>query len=337
MPLASLCLLFLASRDAIPVRLARTFTPNEKLAYALTSHITAEQRQQGLQTFIPEDFDINYGFETIVTALKADGIAVLTYRRPSITEIEGETAKHPPKAKTTLSKDVYELTVSPVNELLELKDVSPKKAAPKKKGNARMALASAPPIQGIPFANFIGEMHRLALFAGSVDSGLDFAPKLPLEPVKIGDTWKRTVGYQPQKLSGKDGKSATQRLDYTYTYLGNGKTQSGKPVLRIQAKLNLDTDLGDFLRTQYEEVSKDNPQLKQALANIKMPLKLAATIDFDLDPKTKMTLGAYAKSEGGFTFSVRAEGDAVLEENFKGRTTLELVGRKIVLPVKRKL
>ena len=330
MPLASLCLLLFAPAPAAPIRLARRFAANEKLAYAVSSHITAEQRQQGLQTYIPEDFDINYGFEATVKALKADGIAVLTYRRPSTTEIEGETANSAPKVKTTKSSEVYELTVSPVNEILEMKDVSPKKATPKKKSPAFWAVSPPPAVQSIPFANFVAEMHRLALFAGSVDSGLDFAPKLPLEPVNIGDTWKRTVGYQPQKLSGKEGKSATQRLDYTYTYLGPGKSEGGKSVLRVQATLQLNTDLGDFLRSQYEEYTKNDPRLKEALANVKMPLKLDAKIDFDLDPQTKTTLRAYATSEGGFTFSVRAEGDAVVEERFKGRTSLELVGRRSV-------
>ena len=334
MPLASLCLLLLVPTDAAPVRLAHRFTANEKLAYSVTSHITAEQRQQGLQTFIPEDFDINYGFDMTVKTMKADGIAVLTYRRPTMTEIEGETANSAPKVKTTKTNLVYEMVVSPINELLETKDLSPKKPEPKRKGSAQWNTAASPPRQGLPFANFVGEMHRLALFAGSLDSGLDFAPKLPLEPVKVGDTWKRTVGYQPQKLSGKEGKSATQRLDYTYTYLGLGKSEGGKPIVKIQAKLSLNTDLGDFLRTQYEDFSKDNASLKEALANVKMPLKLDATIDFELDPQTKTTLAAYARSEGGFTFSVKAEDDPVVEENFKGRTTLRLVGRKIVAPAK---
>lgn len=319
MPLAPLFFAFLASPQA-PVTLSRKFVPNEKLAYAVTSHITAEQREKGLETWIPMDFDINYGFTFTVRALKADGIAVVRYQRPSMTEIEGETGNSAPKAKTEKSNKIYDLTVSPVNELIDIKDVTPKKVAPKKKVPARW-LGSAAPIQGIPFAQYIGEMHRLALFAGGVDSGLDFSPKLPLEAVKVGDTWKRTVGYQPQKLKSKEGKSAVQRLDYTYTYLGP-MSINGKQILRVQAKLDFDTDLIDFLKSLLEG--------EQFVTNLKsMPLKMKATIDFDLDPKTRHTLSAAAVSEGGFGLYLTTDSDAYVEERFKGRTNMEMVGRKL--------
>ncbi len=62
-----------------------------------------------------------------------------------------------------------------------------------------------------------------------------------------------------------------------------------------------------------------------------MPLKMKATIDFNLDPKTRHTLSAAATSEGGFGLYVTGDDtQAVVEERFKGRTNLELTGRKIV-------
>ena len=322
MPLASLLVAILAPSVQAPTMLSRRFVANQKMAYTVTSHITAEQRQQGLQTFIPEDFDLNYGFTYQVIGMKNDGIAVLRYQRPSTTEIRGETTNSAPKAKTEKSDKVYQLTVSPVNELIDQKDVTPKKPTkPKKKVPARWTFPAGA-VQRLPFEEYIGEMHRLALFAGSIDSSLDFAPKLPLEAVKVGDTWKRTVGYQPQKLKGKDGKSAVQRLDYTYTYLGP-MVANGKPILRIQAKLDFDTDLIEFLKSMMEGQTFET--------NLKsMPLKMKATIDFDLDPKTRDTLSAAATSEGGFGLFLTSGGDAVVEERFKGRTFLELVGKKVI-------
>ena len=323
MPIASLCLALLAFRDPAPITLARKFVKNEKFAYSVTSHITAEMRQKGLQTFIPSDLDIDYAFNYTVQSLLPDGFAVLRFQQPTMTETEGETATSAPRPKTTKSDKVYLHTVSPVNEVVDTKDITPKKAAPKKKGGtatARWTMSGAPP-QAPIFGEYIGEMHRLALFIGS----LDFAPPLPLEPIRVGDTWKRTVSYQPQKLKGKN-KSAVQRLDYVFTYLGPMKV-AGKPVLRVQAKLDLNTDLADYLKTilegMQEGLSKET--------NLKtMPLHMRATIDFDLDPTTRHTLSAAATSEGGFELFVKEDDEAYYEERFKGRTNLDLVGRKIV-------
>ncbi len=64
------------AKDA-PVSLGRVFAKNEKLAYEVRSGLTAQQRMRGLQTWIPEDADLNYDFTTHVDDLKADGIAVM--------------------------------------------------------------------------------------------------------------------------------------------------------------------------------------------------------------------------------------------------------------------
>ncbi len=330
MPLAALCLALLAPPDPTTITLSRKFARGEKLAYSVTSHITAEERQKGLETFIPSDLDIDYGFDFVVQSVNADGLAVMRYQRPTIKETEGETSRSAPKPKVEKVNWINLLTVSPVNELIEAKDIAPKKPAAKKPVNGRRyGLAAGARRQAPIFAEYIGEMHRLALFIGGLDSGLDFAPKLPLEPVKVGDTWKRTVGYQPQKLQGKEkNKSAVQRLDYVYTYLGPMKVD-GKSILRIQARLDLNSDLADYLKTLMVDSGMNEGQ-----TNLRtMPLHMKAVIDFDLDPKTRHTLLAAARSEGGFELLVKEDEEAYYEERFKGRTNLELVGRRL-LPVK---
>ena len=319
MPLATLCLALFVPSAAADTTLARKFVVKEKLAYTVHSHLTAEERQQGLLTWIPSDVDIDYPFSYTVEALKADGFAQIKYLRPTWTVTEGETSDSVPKPKIDKLNQVLQILVSPVNELTEVKDITPKKKPVKKKPTLQFARRGAAPVQAPIFGEYVGEVHRLALFVGGIDSSLDFAPKLPLEAVKIGDTWKRTIGYQPQKLKGKDGKSAVQRLDYVYSYVGPMMVD-GKPILRVQAKLDFSTDLVEYLKSI---------AANQDFGIRTMPLNLKATIDFDLDPKTRHTLHATAVSEGGFKFLLKGQDDAYEEERFKGQTDLTLAGRKI--------
>lgn len=312
--------------QSAPVNLGRVFTANEKLAYAVRSHLSAERRGRGLQTWLPEDLDLNYDFTTHVQALKADGIAVMRYKRPQMEEIEGETFDSGPKTKIDKVNFDYQLTVSPYNEILEEKDLKPKKTDPKKKtkGVVFRPVFGQPQVDlGSFVGQFVSELYRLSLFAGAMDSALDFAPKTPFDAVKVGDTWKRTVGYQPQKLKGKGGKQAVQRLDYTYTFKGVADGDSGK-VLRVEAKLNFTTDLAEFI-SQLTDSTPEQTGLK------KFPLTMDATILFDLDPKTKHTLKAVATSQAGFQMFANDDPDtAAFEERMKGKTTMRLVGRSIV-------
>src|SRR5438045_3420159 len=64
-----------AKPQAPGVTLTRVSKANEKLAYSVRSHLQVEYRQIGLQTWIPENLDYNYAFTTLVTQLKADGMA----------------------------------------------------------------------------------------------------------------------------------------------------------------------------------------------------------------------------------------------------------------------
>jgi len=323
--------LFVPQAQTAPVSLGRVFAKNEKLAYEIRSSLHSEHRLRGLDTWIPEDLDLNYDFTTTVEDLKADGIAVLHYARPVMHEIEGETFNSPPKDNLIKSDINFRLTVSPVNEILEMKDLNEKAGKPPKKDDSSLAMIPVAKRQnslaGV-LSQFVSEMYRLSLFAGSFDSALDFAPKTPFEDVKIGDSWKRTVGYQPQKLQGKGNKQAVQRLDYTFTYKGIVDSD-GKKVHRIEGTLDLKTDLGDFVN-QLVGMKPEDTGLK------KVPLNMKSTIEFDLDLKTKTTLKAEAITTSGFSlFVTQFPDDAVQEDKIKAHTTMRLVGQKILPPAKK--
>lgn len=315
----------LIGAQAQPIKLNRVFSKGEKLQYNIHSTINTESRGLGLQTWIPEDLDIVYKFSLEVMALKTDGIADVKYLRPTITEIAGETVDSAPKPKVEkLNQDLL-LTVSPANEILKVKDNTkkePEKPAAKKPplriAKPSLGNAKGQDALGMLLGQFVGEIYRLSLFLGPLDSSLDLAPRLPFDDVKKGDTWKRTVGYSPQKLKGKGDKLAVQRLDYTYTY--EGLVGSGnKMVHRITADLEVKTDLAEFVHQTYA-VKSDETGLKE------IPLNFKGRIEFDLDQKTMRTLRAVGTSQGGFkVVATQFPNDPVQEENFKGRTIMKLL------------
>lgn len=291
------------------VQVARVFPPGERLEYVVESRVQAERKWIGLKTFIPEDYGFEYRFTTAVQKVLEDGDAMVRYERPRLTEIIGETFERPEKRKTTQLDWKYDLRVSRINEVLESKDLTPKKAA---KALGRGPIGAQPPAM---VQQFVGEIYRLALFVGGLDSALDLSPKLPLDPVKPGDTWKRTASYAPQVIKGKD-RQAVQRVDTVYTYRGQADS-NGKRVQRITAALAIDTDIAPFVN---QATGEETPELKS------LKLTLKATVDFDLDPKTFRTLAALARSEGSITIHLRSAPDEpVLEERLKGQTTMTLV------------
>lgn len=315
-------LALVAPQDAKPVSLYRVFPKAEKCQYAVQSNLQVETRPYGLLTFMPSELDLNYKFSTEVKELKADGIALVHYTRPTMTQIDGETAERPPKTTVDKVNLDYNLTLSPINKILEAKDLTPPKKPTKKGGGGMTHFAMGRfgrlqnPLQAI-MGQFISDLYRLALNVGSFDSALDFSPKLPLDDVKPGDTWKETVSYQPQKLKGKDGKQAVQRLDYTFTYKGIVQV-NGKPYHRVTATLDLNTDLGDFLN-QLMGATPDESHLKS------IPLQLKQTIEYNLDPTTKRTVYAESKSEGGFSINITDISSPVEEEKLKGSTSMRLL------------
>jgi hypothetical protein len=304
-----------------PVSLGRVYTPGEKLSYSVRSNLHSETRQLGLQTWIPSDLDINYDYTMLVESIKADGIAVVRYQRPTITQVEGETFNSPPKKNVEKVGYDFRLTLSPFNEVIEMKDLKPTKESKKTVGSLNVRTpAGQASVQGI-VGQFVSEVYRLSLFVGNFESALDFAPRTTFDKVAVGDTWQRTVGYQPQKLKGKDGQQAVQRLDFTYTY--KGLVKSGKTkVHRVEGKMKFNTDLSEFVNQTYG-VTSEQTGLKE------LPLALDTTIEFDLDAKTCHTLAARATSEGGFKVLVNQFDEPVQEQKLRGRTSLKLVKRSV--------
>lgn len=306
----------LAQAGAKPVTLQRASTAGEKLAYSVKSHMQIEARAAGLETWMPQDVDINYNFTEAVSQVKPGGMMVISYKRPTMTIDEGETFSTPEKKETEKTDIDMLLTISPINEIVAQKDLSPKK--PAKDDQIQWINQGERQGRGAGILSFIGEIYRLAMNAGSLDSSLDFAPKLPLDDVHPGDTWKKTVGFSPQKLEGKN-KDAVQRLDYTYTY-GGIQEWNGRKVYRVGADLDLDTNLAPFF-FQVTGLSPENTLLRA------IPTKLKTHIDFDLDMKTGETLHASSQSTGGFSIQTTDSDQALHEERFHGGTELNLVGR----------
>lgn len=301
-----------------PVLLQRTSKAGEKLNYAVRSRLVTETQEIGTTTFIPSIIEIGYDFTAEATGTKPDGIYDFRYKRPTMNITEGE--------KTSVEKTNFDLmiTLSPINEFLEVKDLTPKKAdKPGTKGLRTFApsgSATQDIVMGGVIGQFISEIQRLALFIGSIDTAIDFQPKLDLREVSKGDTWKRTVSYSPQKLASKNNKSVMQRLDYIYTYDGVIEA-GGQKVHRVTATLDMKADLLQYIR--------DNVDLTKATLHFSdISFNLRAKIEFDLDLKTGHTLKADAKSEGGFKIAVTEyPDDPLVEQKLKGATTLKLVKR----------
>lgn len=300
------------------IELARVFTKGQKLSYEVKSHIMTEFKSGEMAFYLPQEFDVNYTFTMAVQEAKPDGFAVVLYERPSMTFIDGETAESPPKSKVEKVGLKYKLNLSPINEITEVTDLNPKKDEKKKDGDKSLRLlAPAPAAQDSIVGNMVRELNSLALFTGSIDSSLDFSPKLPLDAVKPGDTWKKTVSYQPRQIKGTE-KQAVQRLDYTFTYDGLADS-NGQKVHRITASLDLDTDAAKFLN----QVMGTKPE-ESGLSELR--LKMKNKITFDLDLKTLTTLRANGESTGGFTLTAKRDGDEqTYDEKITGRSSMKLV------------
>lgn len=310
----------LVPTTADPVELARVLKAGTNLKYRVESRLQIESRVPGLNTWMPDELDINYDFTMAIEKEKVDGIAEVRYQRPTITQILGETFERPPQKKVEKVNYDMRLTLSPTNDVLELKDLAKPAAKQSKSGSIHLMAQQGGSGNSSLIRTFLNEVYRLALFTGSFESALDLAPRLPTEAVAPGAQWKRTVGYTPQQLKGTGGKTVVQRLDYTYTYKGLVDSNGAK-AHRIVADLNLDSDIAKFVH----EVTG----LKPAATKLKSAkLRLKANIQFDLDPKTFDTVRANATSDGGFELVTTTNpGRPQVEERFKGRTRLWLASR----------
>ncbi len=317
--------LALGTAAQAPVLLQRTSKMGEKLSYSVRSFLQLETREIGLETFLPETVDIDYDFTIEAVKEKADGIFDFRYKRPLMTVTDGETVDRGPKKSVEKSNWDLMITVSPINEFLEMKDLSKKPDKPKTGGGGIRLLHSLgkgqDPVLGGFLENFVSEVQRLALFIGSIDTAIDFQPKLNFTEVSVGDTWKRTATYSPQKLKSKNDKSVMQRLDYVYTY-GGLVDSNGQKVHRITAVLEMNTDLIQFIKDNFETESSK-------LGFKELTFKMKAKIDYDLDAKTGHTLRAVANSDGGFRVVLsQYPEDPYVEQKLKGTTKLTLLSKK---------
>lgn len=314
--------------SATPVEIARKWKPGDKFFYTIKSELTEETRSGDLQTFLPTDTTLEYQYTIDVKKLKADGIAEVIYKRPTMKVTEGDTMESAAKTETVKFDYNLQLDVSPYNEFTGMKDLNPPKPEkPEKSGGGaqqqifiramkKQGSMADQAAYGLAF-QFLQELQRLALFIGTLDSSLDFAPKTPFNAIKIGATWKKTVGYQPQKLKGQGDKQAVQRLDYTYTYLGPMKDSKGKPIERISAVVKLETDVSEYAR-QLVGSSRASSFIKS------VPLKFESQVNFDLEPKTFNTLKAVATAKGGVSIEAKGSSQPIYENRFSGKTKLTL-------------
>jgi len=305
----------IASTPTDATTLSRVFAKGEKDQYSVQSHLQSQDRPKGLETWIPTDFDLNYKFTSEVVDMLPDGVAKIHYLRPTISRVFGETYDAPAKTDVTKVNYDYLLKVSPANEIIGYEELAKKPA----KAKWLIPGIATKKSQGDVISHYLDELIRMSVFFGPFESSLDYSPKLPLTPVKVGDTWKRTVGYQPQQLKGKTGQIAVQRIDYTYTYVGPVTSDDGKAVVRVTAQMSFNTDLAAYLNQFFEE----DTGLR------KLPTHLSAAINFDLEPKTLRTIGIDAQSEGGLQLFLSDDPENPVHETMlKGSTTVRLIGTK---------
>ncbi len=302
------------------IELARSFTKGQIMVYDVKSNLQSEIKEGEMSYFLPVEVDINFQSTSRVQDVK-DGFASILYERPEMVIIDGETADSPPKTHVEKIGVKALLTLSPINEVTDVKDLSDKKGV-KKSGLSLLAIHrdySNNSKQDF-ISSLVGNLQQMALFIGNLDISLDLSPKLPVEPVKPGDTWKKTVSYQPQSLKGTD-KQAIQRLDFVYKYEGL-KEVDGRKVHQVSASLDLDTDAALFLN-QVLGMKPEESNLKE----VRMVYK--SRLVFDLDEKTKMTLSATGESAGKFDIILNSDpNNPIHQQKFKARNKLKLVSLK---------
>ena len=310
--------------QAEPVDLYRQFTKGETLKYSVKAHMLTETSDINTSA-IPQEVDILYDFSLLFKGVDEGGFAKVDYKRPTVTQIDGETADRPP-ISTKVKVDMhYEMDLSPINELTNIKDLG--KINDKASGGGGYSLKQqrmirtlkengVAPAVAVQLGGFEQDLYRMALFVGSFDNALDLNPKLPLDEVVPGDTWSKTVSYQPQAVKGTDGKQQeVQRLDMQYKYDGVVDA-GGKKVHQITATVNLDTDAAKY----YNQGSSAARTGLQAL-----PLRFNTEIIFTLDLATKRTLSANAKTTGGYEVVLTQISQALIKEKITGTASMKLL------------
>lgn len=311
--------ILLTSVQSEPIELNRTYKVGDKFNYEFNSKVDIEDRQYPSETFFPSTQRINYGFNMQTEKLMPDGGANLRFKRDKLTVRYSETFDEPPKTETVKTDENLLLTFSRANQIIGLKDESPKKPDKPNEGGGELKSLIRPMIESIfkniqmPMGQFFGEFVR---FAGFVNF-FDFGPNLPAKLVKVGDFWKETKGYSPKTITvGADaGKSLMGRIDYTYTYKGSVE-KDGKQFVLIEGKLVQDSDVAPYV-AGLMRVPQDRSPIKEA------KIKFDGTVNYYLDPKTLETVSISAKSDGYCNLVLKElEGGPYFEMKFKSTASL---------------
>lgn len=293
------------------VDLQRVFKDGAKATYEFNSRIQVDFRMAPLETFIPETDGFTYTFTTSVEKVKPDGVADIRFKRPKIVLKMGEKFDSAPKDEVLLKDQNVLYTLSHRNQVLAVKDETPK-PPPKKDGGGMFWRANFGASQDIIIA-WISQLRQIAAFVNFFDLG----PILPNHPVAVGDTWKETVGYAPVTVaSGADkGKNINARIDYVYTFMG--KTDlNGKQVYHIVGKVDQDTDAAPYI-ADILGVKMDRAPFKE------IKLKINGSVNYYLDTANLQPLEIRATSDGEVDVIVPDyPSGPVYEEKFKSRASL---------------
>lgn len=311
--IATVVLAPLTSQDT--TELYREFTKGESWNYTVKAHLLTDNAELG-RSALPSTIDFVYDWSATVKSVDEAGFAKVEYKRPFITQIEGETEDSGPRS-TKIPLDMHvEMQLSPINEITDVKEIEKPKG---KSGGGitrfvrSMEAAGFSPRTALQLGGFQQDLYQMALFIGSMETALDFNPKLPLDSIAVGETWKKTVSYQPQALKGSK-EQAVQRLDMEYKYDGIMDVNKVK-VHRISATIKLDTDAALYIN-QMMGTTPGQSGLKS------FPLQLDSKIEFDLDLKSKKTLRAEANTVGHWSIFQSGINQAVVTEDLKGRATM---------------
>lgn len=302
-----------------PVELYRTFEKGKTYSYSVRTHLQSDQREVGRSTFIPEDVDLNYDFTYKILEVQSSGMAKVLYQRPVITQIDGETANRGAIETKFPVGWKMELTLSPINAVTGVKDLQEKE----KSGSFLNLTRAFRPFSAMTLgerqdivSQFTSELQRMVLFVGSLDSSLDFAPRLPLGEVEVGEKWRQTMSYQPMEIKGSGGQFEVQRLDMDLVFNGI-KDRDGTKFASITGNIKLDTDAAKYINQAMRMTASQSGLSK-------LPMKLDTKIEFELDPKTYTTRRATSSSVGNWSIFITGFNDPVQEERINGKASIVL-------------
>ena len=302
---------------AQPTDLSRVFTKGETFRYQVRTELIIERKFPafGEQTAVPESQGLEFTSSLEIKEVKGGGFATAIYRRPFMTLVLGETAAEPERRQRINTNFNLQMDISPINEVTALKDLNPP-ARPARPGGGSMNQLNVMMPQEDPRASigafveqFAGALYQFAFGVSSIDDGIDLSPKLPYEPVVVGEMWKRTVGFAPQR-SGTGGRVENRRFDIEFTYAGPVQ-RNGRTMLLVNGLLKVDGDVAGFINQDAGRGAADTGIREFAL-------KMEAKIAFYLEPKTRHTVEADVTTQGSMRLVVTQTATPLMEEKFSG-------------------